>query len=140
MSAGCWSLLGPGPGQPVHGLQGPEDINVRDALALARERGLDLIEVAPSAVPPVCRIMDYGKHKYDTAKKDRDSHKKQRGGDWEKRADETWNGFYWVHIFSLSFFVTGLIYANVRALARKCSSINYIPLDYHEASPIKSIR
>ena len=56
-------------------------LNVRDALGLAKERGLDLIEVAPTAVPPVCRIMDYGKHKYEQAKKDRDSHKKQRGGD-----------------------------------------------------------
>ncbi len=56
-------------------------MNVRDALVLAKERGLDLIEVAPTAVPPVCRIMDYGKHKYETAKKDRESHKKQKGGD-----------------------------------------------------------
>jgi translation initiation factor IF-3 len=56
-------------------------MNIRDALALARERGLDLIEVAPQAAPPVCRIMDYGKHKYEQAKKDRESHKKQRGGD-----------------------------------------------------------
>ena len=55
--------------------------NVRDALAMARERGLDLIEVAPQAVPPICRIMDYGKHKYDQAKKDRDVHKKQKGGE-----------------------------------------------------------
>jgi translation initiation factor IF-3 len=56
-------------------------MNIRDALALARERGLDLIEVAPQAAPPVCRIMDYGKHKYEQAKKDKESHKKQRGGD-----------------------------------------------------------
>ena len=56
-------------------------MTVRDALALARERGLDLIEVAPTATPPVCRIMDYGKHKYEQAKKDRDAHKKQKGGD-----------------------------------------------------------
>ena len=36
-----------------------------EALQLARERGLDLVEVAPNAVPPVCRILDYGKFKYE---------------------------------------------------------------------------
>lgn len=54
---------------------------MREALEIAKESGLDLIEVAPMAVPPVCRIMDYGKHKYETAKKERESHKKQKGGD-----------------------------------------------------------
>lgn len=56
-------------------------VEVREALAMAKERGLDLIEVAPAAQPPVCRIMDYGKYKYDQAKRDRDAHKKQKGGD-----------------------------------------------------------
>ena len=56
-------------------------VNVREALEMAKAKGLDLIEVAPQAVPPVCRIMDYGKHKYETAKRDRESAKKQRGGD-----------------------------------------------------------
>ena len=56
-------------------------VNVREALEMAKQRGLDLIEVAPQAVPPVCRIMDYGKHKYETAKKEREGTKKQRGGD-----------------------------------------------------------
>ena len=55
-------------------------LDPRDALAMARERGLDLIEVAPNANPPVCRIMDYGKYKYDQAKKEKDTHKKQKGG------------------------------------------------------------
>ena len=41
----------------------------REALDIARERGLDLIEVAANAVPPVCRIMDYGKFKYQEQKK-----------------------------------------------------------------------
>lgn len=54
---------------------------VRDALQMARERGLDLIEVAPQAVPPVCRIMDYGKYKYEQAKREKEAHKKQKGGD-----------------------------------------------------------
>jgi len=50
----------------------------RDALALARQRGLDLVEVAPNANPPVCKILDYGKFKYDQTKKERDSRKSQR--------------------------------------------------------------
>ena len=40
-----------------------------DALALARQRGLDLVEVAPNAVPPVCKIMDYGKYRYEQSRK-----------------------------------------------------------------------
>ena len=50
-----------------------------NALDLARQRGLDLIEVSPTAVPPVCRITDYGRLKYEQAKKDRDARKKHRG-------------------------------------------------------------
>ncbi len=50
----------------------------REALDIARGRGLDLIEVAPAAQPPVCRIMDYGKFKYEQGKKDREASKKQR--------------------------------------------------------------
>ena len=46
-------------------------VEVRDALARAREAGLDLVEVAPQAAPPVCRIMDYGKWKYAERKKER---------------------------------------------------------------------
>ena len=56
-------------------------MNVRDALALAQEKGLDLIEVAPQAQPPVCRIMDYGKYKYEQGKRERDQHKKQKQQD-----------------------------------------------------------
>jgi translation initiation factor IF-3 len=48
------------------------------ALERAREEGLDLVEVAPTANPPVCRIMDYGKFKYEQAKKERDAHKHQK--------------------------------------------------------------
>jgi translation initiation factor IF-3 len=47
----------------------------REALALAQEKGLDLVEVAPMAQPPVCRILDYGKHRYEEAKRKR--HTKQ---------------------------------------------------------------
>ena len=56
-------------------------LDVRRALDVARERSLDLIEVAPQATPPVCRIMDYGRYKYEQAKRDREGHKKQKGGD-----------------------------------------------------------
>jgi translation initiation factor IF-3 len=48
---------------------------------MSRERGLDLIEIAPQATPPVCRIMDYGRYKYEQSKKDKETHKKQKGGD-----------------------------------------------------------
>jgi translation initiation factor IF-3 len=45
-----------------------------DALALARTKNLDLIEIAPNAIPPVCRIVNYGKFLYDEAKSSKDSH------------------------------------------------------------------
>ena len=48
-----------------------------DALKLARERGLDLVEISPKAIPPVCKIMDYGKFKYQLAKKAQEAKKKQ---------------------------------------------------------------
>jgi len=50
---------------------------VEQALAAAEEQGLDLVEVAPTARPPVCRIMDYGKFKYEQARKARQAKKKQ---------------------------------------------------------------
>ena len=49
-----------------------------EALQKARELGLDLVEVAPNSRPPVCRIMDYGKFKYELSKKDRAAKKKQQ--------------------------------------------------------------
>ncbi len=48
-----------------------------EALAKAESYGLDLVEIAPSATPPVCRIMDYGKFKYEKSKKAKDAKKKQ---------------------------------------------------------------
>jgi translation initiation factor IF-3 len=48
-----------------------------DAMKIARERELDLVEVSPKALPPVARIMDYGKFKYETAKKAQEAKKKQ---------------------------------------------------------------
>lgn len=50
----------------------------RDALRIAQERGYDLVEVAPTAKPPVCRIMDFGKYKYEQSKRDREARKKQK--------------------------------------------------------------
>ncbi|TAN29629.1 MAG: translation initiation factor IF-3 [Actinomycetota bacterium] len=50
--------------------------SLQEALALARQMDLDLVEVAPMAVPPVCRIMDYGKFKFDAAQKAKESRRK----------------------------------------------------------------
>ena len=52
-------------------------LETKDALALAMEQDLDLVEVAPQADPPVCRIMDYGKYKYEQDVKQREARKKQ---------------------------------------------------------------
>ncbi len=49
----------------------------REALEIAREKGFDLVEVSPNAKPPVCRIMDYGKYKYEQSKKAKRAKKKQ---------------------------------------------------------------
>ncbi|UCC96770.1 MAG: translation initiation factor IF-3 [Phycisphaerales bacterium] len=51
-------------------------IDTSEALARAREVGLDLVEVAPTSDPPVCRIMDYGKWVYEQKRKTREAHKK----------------------------------------------------------------
>jgi translation initiation factor IF-3 len=47
------------------------------ALAIARQKGLDLVEISPTAVPPVCRIMDYGKYQYQEQKRAREAKKHQ---------------------------------------------------------------
>ena len=53
-------------------------VNTDKALAMAKEAELDLVEVAVGAVPPVCRIMDFSKFKYDQAKKEKEARKKQK--------------------------------------------------------------
>ena len=53
-------------------------LSVKDAIKLAQEKELDLVEVAPAAKPPVCRIMDYGKYRYEQSKREREARKKQR--------------------------------------------------------------
>ncbi len=56
-------------------------ISTSEALRMAREAGMDLVEVAPTARPPVCRIMDYGKHVYEEQKKEQHARKKSHGHD-----------------------------------------------------------
>ncbi len=53
-------------------------LQVPEALAIARQKGLDLVEIAPQANPPVCRIMDYGKFLYELHKKEHDAKKHQK--------------------------------------------------------------
>ena len=53
-------------------------LNTNDAISMAKEEGLDLIEIAPNARPPVCKIIDIGKYKYDLQKKANKAKKKQK--------------------------------------------------------------
>lgn len=50
----------------------------REAYRIALEKGVDIVEVAPGAKPPVCRLMDYGKYKYEQSKREREARKKQK--------------------------------------------------------------
>jgi translation initiation factor IF-3 len=52
-------------------------VPTKEALRMAEEKGYDLVEISPSAKPPVCKIMDYGKYKYEQSKKEKDAKKKQ---------------------------------------------------------------
>ena len=52
-------------------------MSAKEALELADEAGVDLVKIAPTAVPPVCRIVDYGKFKYEQTRKEKDAKKKQ---------------------------------------------------------------
>ncbi len=53
-------------------------VSTREAMRLAEEAGLDLVKIAPTAKPPVCRIVDYGKFKYEQIRKEKEARKKQR--------------------------------------------------------------
>lgn len=53
-------------------------VSLEEALDLAQEADLDLVEVAPNADPPVCRVMDYGKFQYERAKKEREARRAQK--------------------------------------------------------------
>src|SRR5690348_1528734 len=52
-------------------------LDTSEAMRIAEEAGLDLVEISPKAMPPVCKIMDYGKFKYEKAKKEKDARKHQ---------------------------------------------------------------
>ena len=53
-------------------------VSSKEAQRLADEAKLDLVKIAPNAKPPVCRIMDYGKYRFDMAKKEKEAKKKQK--------------------------------------------------------------
>ena len=53
-------------------------MSVKEAMALAEEAGVDLIKIAPTAKPPVCKIADYGKYKYDQMRREKEAKKKQK--------------------------------------------------------------
>ena len=63
----------------VHDKKGSLGImNIKDALALAREEDSDLVEIVPNANPPVCKIINYGKYKFELQKKNKEAKKKQK--------------------------------------------------------------
>ena len=53
-------------------------MSAREAMKIAQEAELDLVKIAPAAKPPVCKIIDYGKYKYDQARKEKEAKKKQK--------------------------------------------------------------
>ncbi len=53
-------------------------VSLKEALKLATEKNMDLVNIAPQAVPPVCKIMDYGKYKFEISKKEKEAKKKQK--------------------------------------------------------------
>ena len=53
-------------------------MNAKQALGLAEEKGLDLVKIAPQANPPVCKLMDYGKYKFELNKREKENRKNQR--------------------------------------------------------------
>ena len=53
-------------------------VSIKEAQQMANEKNLDLVKIAPQAKPPVCKIMDYGKYKFDAAKKEKEARKKQK--------------------------------------------------------------
>ena len=53
-------------------------MSAKDAMKLAREANLDLVKIAPQAKPPVCKIIDYGKYRYEMARKEKEAWKKQK--------------------------------------------------------------
>lgn len=55
-------------------------MSIQDALALARDRAVDLVEISANANPPICKLVDIGRYRYETAKREKEAKKKQHGG------------------------------------------------------------
>lgn len=53
-------------------------VSLREAQSMAEEKNLDLVKISPNAKPPVCKVMDYGKYKYELSKKEKEARKKQK--------------------------------------------------------------
>ena len=53
-------------------------MSAKEAMKLAKEANLDLVKIAPQAKPPVCKIIDYGKYRYEMARKEKEARKKQK--------------------------------------------------------------
>ncbi|MEG1027103.1 MAG: translation initiation factor IF-3 [Oscillospiraceae bacterium] len=53
-------------------------VSAKEALKIAVEQGLDLVKIAPNATPPVCKVMDYGKYRYEQAKREKEARKNQK--------------------------------------------------------------
>lgn len=53
-------------------------VSAREAQRIANEKNLDLVKIAPQAIPPVCRVMDYGKYRFEQAKREKEAKKKQK--------------------------------------------------------------
>ena len=53
-------------------------VSTKEALKIAEEAGLDLVKIAPTAKPPVCKVIDYGKYRYELARKEKEAKKKQK--------------------------------------------------------------
>ncbi len=53
-------------------------VSIKEALEIANEKSLDLVKIAPTAVPPVCKVMDYGKYKFELTKKEKEQRKNQK--------------------------------------------------------------
>ena len=77
-------------------------VSSREAQKIADEAGLDLVKIAPNAKPPVCKVIDYGKYRYDLARKEKDAKKKQKtvelkeirlspNTNWMHRAARLWH-------------------------------------------------
>jgi len=84
-------------------------VSIEDALANAKEAGLDLVEIVPNAEPPVCRVMDFGKFRFENSKKNQASRKKQKQIQIKeiKFRPGTEEGDYQVKLRNLKRFLTG---------------------------------